>query len=1614
MNYTCTTPTCAIALSKASFPVAMNCPVCQTPLTIQEETPAISADDEKLIASLPYVIAYPLRRTLAEKHAWTKVNLLKDTFLNYLKYLGLLTASEFFNSNLKDKKMVALFQQALAEPSFGSWNQYIRETLQFLKEQQHAFFCADLANYYEAVETGKKRKLYKGEIEYIDSNGDVQLKKQESTAIGMLINFRNRYLGHGLTLDEQAAQKLWDEYFPLFRTLLEQMQFVVQYPMFKHEHGETYILQSAELSIVEKGAQAPARVWIEDPQGRSLDILPFYVVPGEVSLTKDDKEQILAYESYTGKTIKFFSPEGTEKQSSGKILEKLNLLLRDKQKEKPYTPEEFSKEIFIARVADENKLILDTLIAEKKVIPGVYVHREDMEIKLREWTGARMSIFFIAAEAGSGKTNLLVEMQKQYSERAIPTLLIRSGRMEKQTLREQLAYLLNIDPSHNLSNYSHIAGTQASPTMVLIDGLNEAAKAEDLWREVLDISKTFEPGSLKFVVTSRANSKSDIDRYALAESDELFIFRVSKELEQIDSEGGDSKIDEHSEDTEVGLSKYTHWLTALNMAEMKNAWDTYVQKDKNKYKPQFSFDDLATFDRALYNQISNPLVLRLFLETYHNKTLPKKGNKHLNIWADWLATFTDAEQEFFNHMGDVIWENGENELLLDDILKNNRLKPYFTDDRINAPYPRLKNNGWISRYVKDLNACVAFTVEGALLFIFGKQLQNRSKEITIEFIDDILASNRKLQKAGLEQFLCEQGMRGELGLITSLIDLGGERLELSIRPLFHYMKAFGVNASLNNLLENTTENDWQAMLNLNKMLNELQLQILRMELLTKAIDRIAFSNKNDTGFGLIAISAIDDEKARIYYAKINGEADFLKEDAELLFLLGQCEKRFARFDKALDFFKRCLDIQLKTLGREHPSVANSHNNIGLIWSKKGEYQKALEFYQSCLDIRLKTYGAEHPSVATSNNNIGFIWSKKGEYDKALEFYQKSLDIGLKALGGEHPKVATSHNNIGLIWSKKGEYDKALGFYQKCLDIRLKALGIEHPSVATSHNNIGFIWSKKGEYDKALEFYQKCLDIRLKVLGVEHPSVATSNNNIGFIWSKKGEYNKALEFYQKCLDIQIKSLGEMHPSVANSCNNIGACWRSKGKYDKALEFFQKCLDIQLKTLGGEHPDVATSYSNIGGTWSKKGEYDKSLEFYQKSLAIYLKTLGEEHPSVATLYSSIGSAWSNKGEDDKALVYYQKCLDIQLKSLGKVHPSVATSYNNIGLAMSKKGEYNKAQEFYQNSLEIYLKTFGAEHPTVATSYNNIGFILDRKGEYAKALEFYHKCLDIQLKILGDEHPSVATSYNNIGFIWSKKGECDKSMDFYQISLNIRLKALGGEHPDVATSYNNMGHELASKGEYDKALDFYQKCLDIRERILGAEHADVDAIYYKIGELCELKENSERALYFFEKSLKIKIITLGELHPSLNNLYYKISKLYMKSELNHEAILGFKNALKIKIETNSKSKPSLQILYHNLGCCFQNITEYQLAIDAFEKGYAIEKKGGYPFRIANCYENLGNLDDALYFSIQSAEIRKNDPKAGINHESTIESINNSLRLANQLEKQAELPEWIVNFNS
>ncbi|HAX74953.1 MAG TPA: kinesin, partial [Cyanobacteria bacterium UBA11372] len=73
--------------------------------------------------------------------------------------------------------------------------------------------------------------------------------------------------------------------------------------------------------------------------------------------------------------------------------------------------------------------------------------------------------------------------------------------------------------------------------------------------------------------------------------------------------------------------------------------------------------------------------------------------------------------------------------------------------------------------------------------------------------------------------------------------------------------------------------------------------------------------------------------------------------------------------------------------------------------QQGKYAEAIPLAQRALAIREKALGSEHPDVAASLNNLGLLYIQMGNYAQAEPLYQRALAIREKALGSEHPDVA---------------------------------------------------------------------------------------------------------------------------------------------------------------------------------------------------------------------------------------------------------------------------------------------------------------------------------------------------------------------------------------------------------------------------------------------------------------------------------------------------------------------------------------------------------------------------------------------------------------------------------
>ena len=49
-----------------------------------------------------------------------------------------------------------------------------------------------------------------------------------------------------------------------------------------------------------------------------------------------------------------------------------------------------------------------------------------------------------------------------------------------------------------------------------------------------------------------------------------------------------------------------------------------------------------------------------------------------------------------------------------------------------------------------------------------------------------------------------------------------------------------------------------------------------------------------------------------------------------------------------------MDIRILTIGENNPEIANIYHNIGSLYKKQKKYNKALEYYFKCLKIEIKS------------------------------------------------------------------------------------------------------------------------------------------------------------------------------------------------------------------------------------------------------------------------------------------------------------------------------------------------------------------------------------------------------------------------------------------------------------------------------------------------------------------------------------------------------------------------------------------------------------------------------------------------------------------------------------
>ena len=1140
MNYICKNTACIINQSKATFPAEGLCPVCGNPF-VAEAGFELDEIEKSIIQDYPYFIALPFKRMVEESDFYKKLHLLKDVFHNYLKFIGLLTATEFFRSGLTSIDIVKMFESSLYQPSMGDWSKFTEKTVKFLNNHQHNWFVREFPDYYQRIETSKHAKKFKLEINYTDENGNIVVTNEKTSAIIFLIYFRNTYLGHGQFIDDADSNKLFEKHYPALKILLGEFELMKNYQIIKYENGESWILKSAGINKTDiqiKPKYHHENVWIQNNSGSQMPLLPFYILPKQYISDAPEAVEIFIYEQKIGKRIRFFSPELYEMETSGEIIKKLEVFIKSKSFEKPFTESEITKERLRELIVNHSNWIISELHKEKKLLKGIYQKRGDAEASIMAFITSSKPVYFLAAEGGSGKTTLFAEMYNRFTEEKIDALFLRAKNFTSKSFISEFERVLNLKNGFDLSRFTELGYNKEQSLFIFIDGLNEYGYSLEILTSLKSFLNKIPNGTIKLLISWRVQSLS-------------LLPEIDEEWENILYQALGADI---NNDDKPLLRKYAAVLPRFTKQELASAWDKYTAYKPKIYAPVTKLEELELKDKRLTAQLSNPMILRIFLHLFNNKKI-KINTGFLDLWGQYLRDLNKRIPEsliFLKELAFVMFKTENQTPDIDTIINNEFLYNKIRDNDINSLYNRLKREGVITYFIKKHTQYVSFVTESFMQFVMAEAIREKNI-ITHGYLIDLLENNKiKGVESIIGNVLLKELQANNFEIFIELIGKKEQFIDLAAFPLAQIIEQFNTHEILNKVLDISNNTQiYKVFFLANKILMDNFKNDTRKELTRFLLDReVKFSD-----YYLILLNNYNLFGKELRNTILNKTINWLKscncdekEKSNLYSELVGVYYDMRELEKAGEFAKKNLEIEQKVYGKDHLKTASVYNNLGAINHLAGRLEVALKYYKRSLEIRLNLLNENHEDVAISYNNIGGVYDFMYEMDKALNYYQRALKIRLNIFGSQHPQVATSYNNIGVVYRKNEEYNKALDYYLKSLKIRQNIFGEDHSITASSYNNMAVVYQLLNNFDEAIKNYEKTASILLANYDESFTNLIKIYNNLSKMYfeaaenlEKEKEYHKALVYYNKCLEYNEKgnnsSLNSNCQKKINKINNI---------------------------------------------------------------------------------------------------------------------------------------------------------------------------------------------------------------------------------------------------------------------------------------------------------------------------------------------------------------------------------------------------------------------------------------------------------------------------------------------
>lgn len=314
-----------------------------------------------------------------------------------------------------------------------------------------------------------------------------------------------------------------------------------------------------------------------------------------------------------------------------------------------------------------------------------------------------------------------------------------------------------------------------------------------------------------------------------------------------------------------------------------------------------------------------------------------------------------------------------------------------------------------------------------------------------------------------------------------------------------------------------------------------------------------------------------------------------RDTARVKILCDLCwEYRFLSSEKAMQYGEEALKLSEKIQWEK--GLAQSYNDLGIIYIDQSNFSKAIKYFENSLNIRKNL--KDKKGVASAHNKLGIVYQKQGKLKEALQHQLEALTI-YEELEQER-WIAYSLNNIAIINQNLGNLENALSYHKKAADYQIKLN--DSYGEGMSYGNIGNVYIKLSDTTRAIQFYNKALSIFREIDNKE--AIAVELSNLGNIYVNQGRYSEAVNLLNESLEIR-EAIGDQK-GISSSLLKLGESYTNTKNFTKAKQFLYRALNLAKKVQVVD--EEIEAYLIIAKMYALQKKIDSAFLFTRKYISL----------------------------------------------------------------------------------------------------------------------------------------------------------------------------------------------------------------------------------------------------------------------------------------------------------------------------------------------------------------------------------------------------------------------------